>query len=198
MESLGTQPFEADAAVEGSAEYGSGNPFNSGKVAMTDQPIWYTCCMGNVFSWDAAAMPTHNGKVGGRVDADTFQIWKGTKHPQAAFAVLSYLVGEGAKKLIIGSPNMAAAYGAVPARTADQAAWLAAKKSQFPWVKNWAVVLAGLNYPDVPSAEAYTPNFNEAWNRGYTFANLLRSQSGLNLPGAIQTYGNDLMAIFNK
>jgi multiple sugar transport system substrate-binding protein len=194
----GTKPFEPSAAVEGSANYGSGNPFNSGRIAMTDQPIWYTCCMGNVSTWDAAAMPTYNGKVGGRVDADTFRIWKGTRNPVAAFTAMTYLVGEGVQKLIIGSGNMPAAYGAVPARSADQKVWLGAKKSQYPWVKNWNVVLAGLNYPDIPSAESYMPNFNEAWNRGNTFASLLRSQSGLDLDREIRTYISDLGAIFNR
>jgi multiple sugar transport system substrate-binding protein len=194
----GDQPFAANAAVEGSADYGSGNPFNSGKVAMTDQPIWYTCCMGNVKTWDAGTMPTYNGKVGGRIDADTFRIWKGTKHPAEAVAVLEYLVTTGVQDLIIGSKDIPAAYGAVPARTGDLQTWLDAKKVQFPWVKNWQTVLDGLNYPDTPSAEGYVPNFSEAWNRGNTFANLVRSQAGLDIDKEIATYVTDLTAIFAK
>ena len=194
----GTKPFMANAAVEGSSDYSGGNPFNSNKIAMTDQPFWYTCCMGDVRTWDAAAMPTYNGKVGGRIDADTFRIWKGTKHPQAAFIAMAYLVGEGVQKLIIGSTSMQAAYGALPARTENQEDWLKAKKAQYPWVKNWDVILAGLDYPDIPSAEGYMPNYNEAWTRGNTFANLLRNTEGLNLNGEIQTYLSDLTFIFNK
>ena len=56
-----------------------------------------------------------------------------------------------------------------------------AKKAQFPSVKNWQTLLDGLNYPDIPSAEAYMPNYNEAWARGTTFANLVMNTSGLDI-----------------
>jgi multiple sugar transport system substrate-binding protein len=194
----GDQPFQPNAAVGGSADFGTGNHFNSGKLAMTDQPVWYTCCMGNVKTWDAGIMPSYNGTVGGRVDADTFRIWKGTKHPEEAFAVLQYLVTTGVQRLIIGDKDIPAAYGAVPARTADLQTWLDAKKVQFPWVKNWQTILDGLNYPDVPSAEAYVPNYNEAWARGTTFANLVNSQGGLDIDKEIATFTSDLTAIFAK
>jgi multiple sugar transport system substrate-binding protein len=194
----GAQPFQPNAAVGGSADFGSGNHFNSGKVAMVDQPVWYTCCMGNVKTWDAGIMPSYNGKVGGRIDADTFRIWKGTKHPDEAFAVVQYLVTTGTARLIIGSKDLAPAYGAVPARTADLQTWLDAKKVQFPWVKNWQTVLDGLNYPDTPSAEAYMPNFSEAWARGTTFANLVNSQGGLDIDKEIATFTSDMTAIFAK
>jgi len=194
----GAQPWMANAAVEGSADFGSGNAFNSGKVAMVDQPIWYTCCMGNVKTWDAGAMPTYNGKVGGRIDADTFRIWKGTKHPDEAFQALAYIVTTGVSKLIIGSKDLPAAYGAVPARTADLQTWLDAKKVQFGWVKNWQTLLDGLNYPDVPSAEGYMPNFNEAWARGGTFANLVMSDGTINIDNEIAKFISDLTAIFAK
>ncbi len=164
---------------------------------MIVHPIWFTCCIGNVRDWDAAAIPSYNGSVGGRIDADTFRIWKGTRHPLAAFEAMTYLVGEGVDILIIGG-DQPAAYGALPARTANQDAWQAAKEIQFPWVRNWNVVLAGLNYPDIPSAEAYMPNYNEAWTRGNTFANLLRNTSGLNLNREIQAYLSDLNVIFSK
>jgi multiple sugar transport system substrate-binding protein len=194
----GAQPFAANAAVEASADFGSGNPFNSNKIAMTDEPVWYTCCMGNVKTWDAGIMPSYNGKVAGRIDADTFRIWKGTKHPAEAFDVLAYLVTTGVQKLIIGSKDMPAAYGAVPARSADLQTWIDAKKVAFPQVKNWQTILDGLNYPDVPSAEAYMPNYNEAWTRGQTFANLVRSQAGLDMDKEIATFLSDLNAIFAK
>jgi multiple sugar transport system substrate-binding protein len=194
----GDQPFMGDASAESSSQLGSGNPFNSDQVAMTIQPIWYTCCVMNLRNWDVAAMPAYNGKVGGRVDQDSFRIWKGTKHPVEAFQVLAYLVTGAVQDLIIGSKSRAPAYGAVPALTIDQEAWVTAKKTQFSWVKNWDVVLAGLNYPDIPSAEGYIPNFEEAWYRGDTFTSLLRTTSGLNLAQEEQIYTDDLTLIFNK
>jgi multiple sugar transport system substrate-binding protein len=194
----GDQPFAPNAAVKASADYANGNPFNSGKIAMTDEPAWYMCCMNDVKTWDAAAMPAYNGKVAGRVDADTFRIWKGTKHPAEAFAVVAWLVTSGVQTLIIGSKDMAAPYGAVPARSADLQTWIDAKKVTFPWVKNWDTITAGLAYPDVPSSEAYTPNFSEAWARGNTFTSLVDSQAGLDIDKEIQTYISDLTAIFSK
>jgi multiple sugar transport system substrate-binding protein len=194
----GDQPFQPNAAVGGSADFGSGNHFNSGKVAMIDNPVWYTCCIGNVKTWDAGIMPSYNGVTAGRVDADTFRIWKGTKNPKQAFEFLAYLVTTGTQKLIIGSKAMPAAYGALPARTADLQTWVDAKKVQFPWVKNWQTILDGLNYPDTPSAEAYMPNFSEAWARGTTFANLVNSQGGLDIDKEIQAFTSDLTKIFAK
>jgi multiple sugar transport system substrate-binding protein len=194
----GDEPFMANAAVEGSQDYAGGNPFNSNKVAMTDQPFWYTCCMGDVKAWDAAAMPAYNGVVAGRIDADTFRVWKGTKVPEQAFEVLTYLVTDAVDILIVGSEDMGAAYGAIPALTSAQEEWRAQKAVAFPWVKNLDTVIAGLSYPDVPSAEGYMPNYNEAWTRGNTFSNLLRNTPGLDLDKEIATYLADLQVIFDK
>jgi len=194
----GAQPFIPNGAVEGSQDYAGGNPFNSNKVAMTDQPFWYTCCIGDVKTWDAGIMPTYKGKVGGRIDADTFRVWKGTKVPEQAFAVLKYLVTDAVQILIVGSKDMKAGYGAIPALTSAQEEWRAQKAIAFPWVKNLDTVIAGLSYPDVPSAEGYMPNYNEAWTRGSTFANLLKNTAGLDLDKEIATYLADLNTIFAK
>ena len=58
--------------------------------------------------------------------------------------------------------------------------------------------MAGLAYPDVPSSEAWMPNLNEAWNRTVTYANLLGTQSGLDLSKEDATLQTDLTTIFNK
>jgi multiple sugar transport system substrate-binding protein len=194
----GDQPFIPNGQVSASPEFGNGNVFNSGKVAMTDTPAWYTCCVGDVKTWDIAAMPSLNGKVNGRIDADTFRIWKGTKNPDAAFTVLKYLVTDGVQKLIIGNKDTPAAYGAVPARAADQGPWLDAKKVAFPQVTNWTTLTDGLAYPDSPSAESYMPNYNEAWARGTTFYSLMANTAGLDLEKEFATFLTDLQAIFDK
>jgi len=194
----GTQPFIPNGQVQGSADFGNGNPFNSNKVGMVDQPVWYTCCMGTVTSWDAGALPAYKGKVAGRVDADTFRIWKGTQHKAEAFQVLTYLVTTGVQKLIIGSKDLPAAYGALPARAEDQAPWLEAKKVQFPWVKNWDVVTAGLSFPDAPSAESWFPNYNEGWNAtGAEYSRWLNT-GDLDMDKEIETFLSDLQAIVDK
>jgi multiple sugar transport system substrate-binding protein len=195
----GDKPYIPNGSVSASADFGNGNVFDSGKVAMIVQPVWYTCCDGHVKNWDLGAMPVSaDGKVAGRIDADTFRIWKGTKVPDAAFTVLVYFVTTGVQKLIIGSKEMPAAYGAVPARAKDFAPWLAAKKVAFPFVKNWQLIADGLSYPDSPNAEAYMPNYNEAWTRGQTFYSLLANTPGLDLAKEEATFLSDLQAIFDK
>lgn len=194
----GKQPFIASNAVEASADFGTGNPFNSGKIAMTIAPSWYTCCMSAVKTWDFAAMPTYNGKVGGRIDADTIRILKTTKNPDAAFTALTYLVTTGVDKLIVGSKGNPPAYGAVPAIAAKRQPFLDAAQANFSWVKNYQTLMDGLNYPDVPSAEGYVPGFNEAWNRNQQFGNLITTTSGLDLSKEIATLEADLTVIYNK
>jgi len=201
----GPNPYIPNNNYEQSLNNG-GNPFDGNHVAMIDNPVWYTCCLGHVTTdgsdksagtWDIGAMPTYNGKVGGRIDADTFRIWKGTKNPQAAFDVMYYLETTGVQKLIIGSADKPAPYGALPAITSDFAPWLAAKKVTFPNVQNWQLISDGLGYPDVPSAESYTPSFAEGWARGKTFYSLLISQP-IDLAKEEATFLSDMQAIFDK
>ena len=194
----GEQPFIPSGSVAGSGRFGSGNTFNSRKIAMIVQPAWYTCCLSDVKTWDLGAMPSYHGKVSGRVDADTFRIWKGTRHPGPAFQVLTYLVTTGVQKLIIGSNDMPAAYGSMPARVKETGPWVAAKKAQFSWVKNWDVLVDGLNYPDTPSAEAYMPNYSDAWARTGEFYARMANTGGLDLESEANTFLADLQAIFDK
>jgi multiple sugar transport system substrate-binding protein len=194
----GDKPFIPNGQVSASPDFGNGNVFNSGKVAMIDQPVWYMCCENDVKTWDAGAMPSYKGKVNGRIDADTFRIWKGSKNVDAAFKVVTYFVTTGVQKLIIGSKDMPAAYGALPARAKDFDAWLAAKKVAFPQVKNWDVISAGLSYPDSPSAEAYMPNYNEAWTAtGAAYSKWLNT-GGLDITAEATTLQTQLQTIFDK
>jgi len=200
----GDKPFIPNGQVAASPDFGNGNVFNSGKVAMIDQPVWYMCCMGDVKTWDAGAMPSYKGKVNGRIDADTFRVWKGTKNLDAAFAVVKYLVTTGVQKLIISGVNgpdgkpLAPAYGALPARKKDFDAWLTAKKTLYPWVKNWDVVSAGLAYPDSPSAEAYMPNYNEAWAATDAAYSKWLNTSGLDIVAEADALQKQLQTIFDK
>jgi len=198
----GAQPFVPNGALEGSADFNSGNSFASGKIAMADLPSWYLCCVGDLEKagghFDFGAMPTYNGKVGGRVDADTFRIWKGTKHPQEAYEVLKYLVDVGIQKLVVGSADKPPAYGAIPSDSSLRDPWLKAAQAAHPSVTNFDILLEGLNYPDSPSAEGYMPNMNEAWARTVTFGNLLKTTPNLDLDKESATLKDDLKVIFNK
>jgi multiple sugar transport system substrate-binding protein len=199
----GAEPYIPNGAVSGGADFLAGNVFASGKVAMIDSPSWYTCCVADLTKaggkFDFGTMPMGaDGKVAGRVDADTFRIWKGTKHPAEAFTVLTYLIDTGIQKLVVGSPTRAPAYGAVPSQTALRGPWLAAQKVNFPFVQNWDTLVAGLNYADVPSAEGFMPNINEAWARIQTFGDLLVNTKGVDLAAQEATLESDLTTIFNK
>ena len=199
----GAQPYVPNGAIEGSADFNSGNSFASGKIAMVDLPSWYLCCVGDLEKaggkFDFAAMPVGgDGKVYGRVDADTFRLWKGSKHPQEAFEVLKYLVDVGINKLVVGTKDKAPAYGAIPSDSSLRGPWLEAAKAAHPSVTNWDTLVQGLNYPDAPSAEGYMPNMNEAWARTVTFGNLLKTSGTVDLDKESATLQTDLTTIFNK
>ena len=76
-----------------------GVPFCNGKVAMAENFLWSTYCLGGAGDdWDIAAIPAYNGKQTAAFNADTFRILKDTKHPDAAFTVLTYLLGDGGRR----------------------------------------------------------------------------------------------------
>ena len=199
----GDHPYVPNGQIEGSADFNSGNSFASGKIAMADMPSWYLCCVGDLEkaggTFDFGAMPVFSdGNVYGRVDADTFRIWKGTKHPQEAYEVLKYLIDVGIQKLVVGSEGHPPAYGAIPSDSSLRGPWLTSQKAAHPSVQNWDLLIQGLNYPDAPSAEGYMPNMVEAWQRTSTFSNLLVTTGGLDLAKEADTFKNDLTTIFNK
>ena len=200
----GAQPYYPSVPVANSSAFDNGNVFASGKVAMLDNPSWIMCCLGDLTgaggTFQMGAMPTYNGVMGGRMDADSFRIFKGTAHPNEAFQVLSYLLTTGVDKLIIGSETTPAPYAALPAYTAKQQAFWDAKAAQFPFVTtdSWNILKAGLNYPDVPSAESYMPNINTAWDYLGGFGNTLGNVPGLDLATEEASLQTQLAIIFNQ
>src|SRR6185295_13433252 len=85
----------------------------------------------------------------------TFRILNTTKHPDEAFEVLQYLLVEAA-------PDLLTAYGGFPARTADQAAGIAALQAQFKNKVDWQVAVDGIQFADEPNFEAFIPAYNES------------------------------------
>jgi multiple sugar transport system substrate-binding protein len=196
----GDQPFIASGPLSGSPEFGAGNVFNAGKAAMGLTQTWYTCCLndlvaaGNEFQIGIQPMGS-DGKVHGRVDADTFRIWKGTKHPDEAFTVLSYLITTGADKLL-------PVYGAMPAVPAKTQAFFDALKTKYPFVtdESWNVFLQGLAYPDTPSSEQYLPNSIKANARLATFVDLMNNTAPdkFDFEAEYQKLVDDLNTIYNE
>lgn len=142
--------------------------------------------------WDMAVVPSYNGKTTANFNADTFRIMKTTKNPDAAFTVLKYLLDDASLKLLN-------TYGAMPARTADQADYLKALDEQYPWKPDFSVAVAGIAYADNPSFEAWIPNYLEARARvANDFTSMLQSTEGLNMDDEIAKLKADLQVIYDK
>jgi multiple sugar transport system substrate-binding protein len=196
----GPQPFTATGALAGSPEFGASNVFNAGKSAMSITPLWYTCCLGDFAAaggeFQVGNLPLgDDGEHHGRVDADTFRVWKGTANPEEAFTVLTYLLTDGADKLL-------PIYGAMPSIEDKIEPFFAAKSADFPFVTetSWEVFKASLAYADSPSAEQPQPNWNEAFARQQTFFDLLMNTApeDLDFEGEWQALIDDLNVIYNK
>ena len=192
------QPFIATGPLSGAPEFGNGNVFNAGKAAMGLTQTWYTCCLGdftaanNEFQLGIQPMGS-DGEVHGRIDADTFRIWKGSKNPREAFVALSYLITTGADKLL-------PIYGAMPAVPEKTQAFFDVKSQDYPFVtqESWDVFVQGLAYPDTPSSEQYQPNSIKATARFTTYMDLLRNTPDLDFEVEFQNLVDDLNSIYNE
>jgi multiple sugar transport system substrate-binding protein len=150
--------FVPTGAEDTSDLLGADNAFKSGHVAMDYVHLWYTCCIWpsdgtapTAPNWDIAVLPSHDGKTTAKLHSDTFGIMKTSKHPDAAFKVLQFL---------LNNDTLIARYGALPAVKSKQAAFFDALDTRFaPNKVDWQVALDMLGYPDVPSHEADMPNF---------------------------------------
>jgi multiple sugar transport system substrate-binding protein len=189
-DAMWTHHFMPNAAQRGSDLLASGNSFASGNVAMAQSHLWYTCCLEGS-DWNAAALPSYNGQVTARLHADTFRILRSTPHPAEAVEVVAYLTGP-------ASLDLLSAYGGLPAREADQAAFFARLDEKYPQGVNWDVVSQSLQYPDVPSHEAYLPNNNRATDRLNSFRSLLDSQPDLDVDAEIDRLLADLQQLFDE
>ena len=194
----GEQPYMASGPLSGAPEFGNGNIFNAGKAAMGLTQTWYTCCLGDFakagLEFQLGIQPMgSDGKVHGRVDADTFRILKSSKNPEAAFEVLAYLITTGGDKLL-------PAYGAMPAIASKTDAFFEKKSADYPFVtkESWNVFVQGLAYPDTPSAEQYQPNSIKANARFTTFGDLMNNTEGLDFDAEFQKLVDDLNVLYNE
>ncbi len=166
-----------------------GNTFSSGHIAMTPIHTWYTCCAGEV-NWDLAAIPSYDGHNTAKMHADTFAILKGTKNPDAAFDVLTILLGDMA-------PQLLQVYGAFPARASLQDSALATMKEKFPNA-DLQVFIDGINYPDNPNHESGMPNFLKASDTYSAFGSLYQTTPDLDLDAEIDKLITNLDAVFKE
>ncbi len=184
----------AKAAVDGMA---GGNSFQSGQIAMDVVHLWYTCCVyppegaKPVTDWDIAVLPQGpDGKTVSKLHADTIGILEGSKHPDEAFEVLTFLAS---------SPELTQIWGAMPAIESQQDAFFAGLDTTFAPLKiDWQVARDMLELPDVPSHEAFMPNFPKADAANKALGSKLWTADGLDVDAEIDKLVTELQGIFDS
>ncbi len=174
-----------------------GNSFQTGRIAMDVVHQWYTCCVrpaeGDppVTDWDIAVLPTGpDGTITSKLHADTVGILDTTENPEAAFEVLNW---------IRQNPALLQAWGALPAITDQRGDFFAGLDETFaPLEIDWEVSTQMLEYPDVPSHEAFMPNFNEANAANGEFGSRLWTTPDIDLDAEIDAHLERLQGIFDE
>jgi len=179
---------------------GSANWFDTGNMGMITIHLWYLGWgTGNLdAAWDFGPVPSHNGVTTAKLHADTFGVLKSSDNPEAAFSVLTYLLGERAA-------DLTSLYGGMPARLSLQDSFIertvAAQSEAYPnvdWANlNWDVVLAGLQHPDNPNHEEGMPSFLEASARYNEYGQLVDNNGDEDVDAALEALQADLQAIFD-
>ncbi len=167
--------------------------FNSGKVAMSTNFLWITYGVtGAGKHWNLAAVPAYNGKITAPLNADTFGVLKNSKNQDAAFAAMTYLLQDASSSLL-------PLYGGMPARTAEQDAYLTAvaKTDGFPADVDWNVAKDAIKYADIPNFEAPMPVYNKSLKILEKYRSRWFSQPGLNMDQEIEALRAELQAAWD-
>ena len=191
--------IETGPVYNSTAFNGGGYTFNSGKVAMQENFLWNVCCVTDAGRhWDLGAIPSYNGTTTAAFNADTFRILKGTKHPDEAFQVLQYLLGDASQSLLNG-------YSGFPARTADQPSFFTQLEQQkddkgkpiYPPNVDWKVAVDGIKYADNPNFETFMPAYNKSLDILTKYSTRWQSTPGLNMDTEIANLKAELQAAWN-
>jgi multiple sugar transport system substrate-binding protein len=170
-------------------------PFFTGKIAMSENFLWSTYGVADAGDdWDLAAIPSYNGEATAAFNADTFRILKDTKHPNEAFEVLTYLLGDASTELLT-------TYGGFPARIADQQKGIDALQAQFENVVDWQVAIDGIDHADVPNFESYMPKYNETLGlvgSGGKYLTKWQTDAGLDIDAEFAALAAEMQAIWDK
>jgi multiple sugar transport system substrate-binding protein len=178
----------------------TGNPFQSGNVAMALSHLWYTCCAtavdedGNFVddpNWDIAAVPENEGTVTSNFNADTFRILEASNNPEEAFEFLTYLLGEASGELL-------QLYGGLPGREEGQEAFFAGLDERWTQGVDWQVAIDGIPYADNPSFEGFMPNYQEAFAAIQGELTKLRSTPDIDMDAEIESFTAELQDIFDR
>jgi multiple sugar transport system substrate-binding protein len=173
----------------------SGNAFCSGRVAMDLNFLWSTYCLADAGdNWATAIVPSFEGQTTAAFNADTFRIMKGTKNPEAAFTVLTYLLGE-------ASADLLHVYGGMPARPAEQQAFFDGLTAGFPDLQqppDWQVAIDGVAFADSPNFESEMPNYNQSLDVLTTYQSRWTQTDGLNMDDEIPQLAAELQAVWDQ
>ncbi|WP_112136181.1 ABC transporter substrate-binding protein [Glycomyces dulcitolivorans] len=189
-----TEHFIPNGPYGDSDMLNAGSWFESGNLAMGYTHLWYaTCCMaGFEGTWDTAAAPSYDGTTTAKLHADTFSITKDTAHPDEAFDVLTYLIGDAAESLT-------QTYGGMPARISLQDGYfdrVGAANFEGQDI-NWDVAVNGMSYVDNPSHEGGMPNFLESEAVLAEYATKFNQEEGLDIPTELANLQAELQAVFD-
>ncbi len=190
--------FIPNNTYDASEAFGSGNAYQSGKLAMAVTPLWYTCCLGESvgkFKWDFGVVPKSlDGEYHVATDADTFRLTKTGANPAEAFTVLEYLLNEGV-------PVLAPTYGAFPARPEYQQAWIDSQSATYDWGIDWQVAVDSLAYnnPGNKHHESNMPNYGKATDAVFAFQTSLFGDGGgdIDVNAALDKLQADVQAIID-
>jgi multiple sugar transport system substrate-binding protein len=189
--------FMSNATAEASTLLAP-SALDSGHLAMTITPLWYTCCMTDTvgkLKWNIGVVPASlDGKTHVAVDADTFRIFKSTKNADASFTVLTYLLDKAV-------PALASAYGAFPARPEYQQTWIDNENKTYTQGVNWQVAIDSLKYADPADLhhESNLPHFQQVQDRFASFYTLMFGDTGatMDLKAELGKLQTDLQSIVN-
>jgi len=189
-----TEHFIPNGPYGDSDLMGAGSWFESGNLGMGYSHLWYaTCCMtGFEGNWDTAAVPAYGDQTTAKIHADTFGITKDSEHPDEAFEVLTYLLGDAAEKLT-------QTYGGMPARLSLQGGYFDRIGSEtFPDQDiNWDVAADSIAYADEPSHEGYLPNALEATTVLDEYGARFSQEKGLDMDAELEQLQSDLQSVFD-
>jgi len=180
---------------------GGGYAFNSGHVAMQENFLWNVCCVTDAGgNWNLAALPSYNGTVTAPLNADTFRITKGTKHPDEAFTVLQYLVlGPAHTKLLTSISG----FPALKAEQGDFFTQLEQQKNDkgkliYPPDVNWPVVTQAIPFADIdPNSENAMPKYNKSLDILAKYLTRWTSNPGLNMDNELNNLKQELQTTWN-
>ncbi len=168
----------------------NGYPFFTGKVAMSENYLWSLYGVSDAGDdWNMAATPSYQGQTTAAFNADTFRILKGSKHPDEAFKVLTYL---------LANQDLLKLYGGMPAVESQQDAFLQGLQGDYTQTIDWKVAKDGVQFADVPNFESYTPAYNQTLNLINTFFTKWQATPGLDIDAEVADMKTQMQAIWDQ